>query len=104
MLQLLLKHSRYRSYLDWIKAHPRLIEALLEQVYGISGVIYILATEEENSAEAIIKAISAIIPEKKEAIMTAAQQLRQEGIQQGMQQGMQTKSLEIAKNMLLQLH
>ncbi|XWN35407.1 MAG: Rpn family recombination-promoting nuclease/putative transposase [Roseivirga sp.] len=85
LLQLLLKHSRYRSYLDWIKAHPRLIEALLEQVYGISGVIYILATGEENSSEAIIKAISEIIPKKKEAIMTAAQQLRQEGRQEGRQ-------------------
>ncbi|XWN34668.1 MAG: Rpn family recombination-promoting nuclease/putative transposase [Roseivirga sp.] len=116
LVQILLKHSRYRSYLDWINKHPRLIEALLKQAYGISGVLYILGTEEQDSSEAIIKAISEIIPEKKEAIMTAAQQLVQKGMQQGMQkgmqqgmqkgmqQGMQKGIQQVAKSLLSQLH
>ena len=36
--------------------------------------------------------------------MNAAEKLIQQGIQQGVQQGIQTRSLEIAKNMLLNLH
>jgi predicted transposase/invertase (TIGR01784 family) len=51
-------------------------------------------------------------PQTKEKIMNAAEKLiqqgKQQGIQQGkqqgIQQGMKTRSLEIAKNMLLNLH
>jgi predicted transposase/invertase (TIGR01784 family) len=42
----------------------------------------------------------AAAPHKKEDIMTAAQQLRQEGETKGMQEGMQEEKLHIAKNML----
>ena len=59
-------------------------------------------------------------PEQRKLAMTTAQHLRQEGIQQGMQQGMQrgmqqgrqegrqegmhTRGLEIARNMLSNMH
>jgi predicted transposase/invertase (TIGR01784 family) len=48
----------------------------------------------------VIEAIIAVAPHKKEDIMTAAQQLRQEGAIKGIQQGMQQEKLHIAKNML----
>ena len=67
-----------------------------------------------------VAALIEVVPHKKEAIMTAAQQLEtrgekrdiqqgmqqgmERGIQQGMERGMHTKSLEIAKNMLYKLH
>ena len=49
------------------------------------------------------------MPQEKTVIMNStAQAIKQEGIQEGMQQGrqegMHTKSLEIAKNMLYELH
>ena len=71
-------------------------------------MVYILATDRKNNAQELIKAIIGAAPDKSNIIMTAAQQLRQEGIQQGMeqgiQQGIQQEKLEIAKNMLFQLH
>ena len=42
--------------------------------------------------------------EKEEIMISIAQAIKQEGIQQGMQQGMHTRSLEIAKNMLSNMH
>jgi hypothetical protein len=41
-----------------------------------------------------------VLPHRKEDIMTAAQQLQQEG----MQQGKHTKALDIARDMLSELH
>jgi predicted transposase/invertase (TIGR01784 family) len=84
----------------------------LVEIYGTSSLIFILAVEQKHSSEEVIEAISNIVPHKKEAIMTAAQQLHQrgmqqgiqqgiqEGIQQGIQQGMQAEKLHIAKNLL----
>ncbi len=112
LLEILLKHSQERAFIHWIKQHPELIRRLLERIYGESGIIYILGVDQHDSAEKIIDTILAIAPNKKETIMTAAQQLHQQGIQQGMQQGMQkgmeegmqTRTLDIAKNMLYKLH
>ncbi|MEL6539463.1 MAG: hypothetical protein AAFP93_01675 [Bacteroidota bacterium] len=46
--------------------------------------------------------------ETKEDIMTVTQAIKQEGIEEGLQQGrqqsIQTRTLEIAKTMLLHLH
>ena len=55
-----------------------------------------LETDQKNPAAKLIEAILAAAPDKRAIVMTAAQQLRQ--------QGMQTRNWEIAKNMLLQLH
>jgi predicted transposase YdaD len=108
LLEMLLKRSRERTFLNWITRHPEAIKKLEDRPYKISGIHYILGVEERHSAEELIQAIINIIPERKEDIMTAAQQLElrgeKRGRQQGMQQGMQAKSVEIAKNMLSMLH
>ena len=96
LVQILLKHSQKRAFLAWIKANPALVQRLFERLYGISGVVYILGVEEKNSFEEIINAIVEVAPNRKEDIMTAAQQLQKEGLQQGMQQ----EKLSIAKQML----
>ena len=56
---------------------------------------YILEVE-QGPAEAIIANLVSLDPSRKQTIMIAAQQLRQ----QGMQQGMQQEKLGIAKEML----
>ena len=84
LLEILLKHSQERSLLAWIKANPALVQKLLERLYGISGVVYILGVEKKYSSEEIIDAILEVAPNRKEDIMTAAQQLIQKGMQQGM--------------------
>ncbi|MEL6152621.1 MAG: Rpn family recombination-promoting nuclease/putative transposase [Bacteroidota bacterium] len=100
LLELLLKQSQQRSFFKWIKDNPALLQKLLERIYGFSAIVYILATEQRHAAKEIIDTLIDLKPNKKEEIMTAAQQLRQEGMQQGMQQGIQT----VARNMLHQLH
>jgi predicted transposase/invertase (TIGR01784 family) len=112
LLEMLLKQSQKRTYFNWIKEHPEEIKKLLDRFYGISGIIYILGVEKKHSAEELLQAIGNIVPQRKEDIMTAAQQLEQrgelrgiqQGMQQGIQQGMQQEKLHIAKNMLSKLH
>ena len=89
LVQLLLKQGIERSFLTWIKEHPALIEKLLCRYYDISGLHYILGVESKHDAEAIVQAIVEVAPDKKETIMTAATQLRQEGLQQGIRRGRQ---------------
>jgi predicted transposase/invertase (TIGR01784 family) len=116
LMELLIKQSREKTFLTWMQEHPEEIIKLLESLYGISGIHYILANERDHLPNQIIDAIIAIVPHKKEYIMTAAQQLeqrgeqrgiqkgrqegRQEGMQKGRQEGMYTKTLDIARNML----
>jgi predicted transposase YdaD len=96
LLEMLLKRSRAKTFLKWIARHPEEMKKLGYRPYKISAIVYILGVEKKYSADELLETIVNIIPERKEDIMTAAQQLRQ--------QGMQVKSLEIAKNMLSELH
>jgi predicted transposase/invertase (TIGR01784 family) len=95
-LEILLKQGIKREFLSWITKNKELIAKLFDRVYGESGIIYILDTDEKNDSQELIDAIITVVPDKKEIIMTAAQQLRQ----QGMQEGIHTKAIDIAKNML----
>jgi hypothetical protein len=79
LLEMLLKQSRERTYFYWMQEHPEAMHKLLERCYGISGIIYILGVETRHSAEELLQAIENIVPQRKEDIMTAVQQLRQEG-------------------------
>jgi predicted transposase YdaD len=80
LLELLLRQSQARTCLQWLKSNPtavmRMLDDLLE-IYGMSSIFFILAVERKHSPEEIIEAICNIVPYKKEAIMTAAQQLHQ---------------------------
>ena len=92
LMELLLKQSSARTFLNWIKKHPDEMVQLIERYYGKSGIVYILGVEARHTSDEIIQAIIATVPHKKEEIMTAAQQLKQEGKQE--------EKLHIAKNML----
>jgi len=96
LLEMLLKQSRTRTFLNWMKNHLEEVRKLLERCYGISGIMYIQGVEKRHSAGELLQAIENIVPEKKEDIMTAAQQLRQKGKKKGMQQ----EKLRVAKHML----
>ncbi|MEO1219431.1 MAG: hypothetical protein AAFV97_02960 [Bacteroidota bacterium] len=64
-----------------------MILRLFKRSYGISGVYYMLGVEEHNDPEKLVEAISLIVPEKEEEIMTAAQKLWNRGMQEGKQEG-----------------
>ena len=116
MLQILLKRGIERDFLPWIKSNPDMILRLFKRSYGISGVYYMLGVEEHSDPEELVEAISLIVPEKEEEIMTAAQKLwnqgevsgrlegrqegRQEGRLEGRQEGRQESTLGIAQKML----
>jgi recombination-promoting nuclease RpnB len=107
LLELLLRQSQERTLLKWLESNPTAVMRMLDDlfaIYGMSSIFFILAVERKHSSEEITEAIGNIVPYKKEAIMTAAQQLRQEGRKEGIQQGMHTKALDIAKNLLSNFH
>ncbi|MEO1300783.1 MAG: Rpn family recombination-promoting nuclease/putative transposase [Bacteroidota bacterium] len=87
LLQILLKQGIKRQFLAWIKKNPDKIRLLLKRDYGMSGIYYMLGVEEKNSGAEIIEAIVNIAPEKKEEVMTAAQELRAEGRVEGVAEG-----------------
>jgi len=104
LLEMLLKQSQKRTFLRWMQNNPEAMRKLLVRFYGISGIMYILGVEQEYSPEEVLQTIESIVPQRKEDIMTAAQQLGEKYEQRGIQQGMQIKALEIAENMLSELH
>jgi predicted transposase/invertase (TIGR01784 family) len=55
-----------------------------------------------QSANQLVEVLSAALPDKRDTIMTFAQQLRNEGMQQGMQQGIYQTNRENAKHMILE--
>lgn len=63
-----------------MKEHPEaMIKLLMERFYGISGIVYVLGVKKLHSAEELLQAIENIAPQRKEDIMTAAQQLELRG-------------------------
>ncbi len=95
LLELLLKQSQERTFLNWIQEYPEEMKKRVDRFYGISGIVYILGVEQRHRAEKLLQAIENTVAEDKEDIMAAAQQLRA--------QGMQQEELHIAKNMLSKL-
>jgi predicted transposase/invertase (TIGR01784 family) len=67
------------------------------------AIWYILSKGESESKEDLLSLFQdAVIPEEKDAIMTIAEELRQEGLQKGLQKGRQEEKIIIAKNLLSQ--
>jgi predicted transposase YdaD len=111
IMEVLLKRASRINFSKWVKEHRELMRNLPAKPYINFGLDYALGVGEDK-AEELIEAFATIYPELKGSIMTAAQQLRKEGIQEGikkglqqgiqkgMQQGMQQEKKEIAKSML----
>ena len=96
LLALLLKQAIQRDYLKWIQENKEKFFILLKRGYGVSGSWYILATDDKTEPDTLLKALTELAPYNKENIMSAAQQLRQEGKKE--------RNLEVARNMLVKLH
>ena len=109
LAELLLKQGKLRDFHRWIDKHQDLLNDN-SIPYAEEGFHYILTVDPRN--DTLEKLQKNAEPQTKEKIMNAAEKLiqqgKQQGIQQGkqqgIQQGMKTRSLEIAKNMLLNLH
>ena len=105
LVELLLKQGKLRDFYNWIDEHLVLLNDGTIP-YAEEGFHYILSVDPRE--DILEKLEEGADPKTKEKIMSAAQRLIQQGMQQGleqgMQQGMQQEKLEIAKNMLFQLH
>lgn len=92
LVEILLKQGIRRKYLDWISDNSMLICELTNSPFGLSGIIYILGTDDKNGSKELIEAIIKASPNKKNIIMSAAHKLQEEAIQEN--------KLTIAKSML----
>lgn len=111
-MEMILKHSREKRVITWLQrmlADEKLAiicsKVGANYLYDI-GTYILYACGSKQQPEELEQAIALLadaIPEKREEVMTFAQQLEQrgiqQGIQQGMQQGMQQRNLEVAKNL-----
>jgi predicted transposase/invertase (TIGR01784 family) len=97
LMELLLKTTWKKTFLTLLQ---RLLdEGLLQQVIDHTTASYLTAVleyalnqssrKQNQTADDIIGLFLKALPEKREDIMTFADQLRQQGMQQGMQKGMQ---------------
>jgi hypothetical protein len=98
VFQLLLKFGGQRTeeVLGWIEMHPDYMAKLLASPYRCGGVSYLLELEKRNNSLVVIENLIKLFPVFKDEIMSAAQQLRQEGRQEGRQE----EKLQVAKSML----
>ncbi|GAM53684.1 putative transposase [bacterium endosymbiont of Mortierella elongata FMR23-6] len=117
LMELLLKQAWVK---DLLSTFRQLLESgILKQVLDQTTETYLLSVlnyavnqgDENQPVEAFIQLLKKGLPERKEMIMTFAEQLeqrgrqqgleqgRQEGMQQGMQQGRQEEARTIAQNL-----
>jgi predicted transposase YdaD len=94
VFQVLLKlgGQRLEEVVGWIGTHPDYIAKLLASPYKCGGVSYLLELEKRNNSLVVIENLVKLFPVFKDDIMSAAQQLRQEGRQE--------ERLQMAKSML----
>ena len=122
LAELMLKEAIRRNFCAWLDANE---DKLTELAGPYNEMIFLYMLTLDPDKKGILERIEEIKdPTQKQIAMTAAQHLRQEGrqegiqqgmrqgiqegrqegIQQGIQEGMHTNSLNIAKNMLSNMH
>ena len=112
--ELLLKHGRDANFALPIDHYRPVFQNCIEAVGDsyLRSMLEYAASLKPEVGKKTFKFIKQVLTDKKDIVMTYGEQLiqegmqegRQEGMQKGMQKGMQTRSLEIARNMLHQLH
>ncbi|XWN34762.1 MAG: Rpn family recombination-promoting nuclease/putative transposase [Roseivirga sp.] len=98
-MELLIKHSESSNFELEPEAYRPVFQACIDEVgedYLETMLAYAVSLSHKETGQQMLNFISEVLIDKKDIIMTYGQQLRQEG--------MQIRSLEIAKNMLWQLH
>ena len=90
LFEVLMKQGIQRDDLNWenwIKDNIPIFYSIINETFGFVSLLYILATAKVNRYRKLINFIKNIVPDKKKLIMTAALQLRQEGIKKGIKKG-----------------
>lgn len=100
LMTLLLKKGGSANFLSWMANNKALLRSLTvveEMVVSCFDYIYNISEEEPKE---IVDTFVRVYPEQKDHIMTARIRDRRDAMQQGLQQGI----LQVAENMLRQLH
>ena len=119
VLEIFPKYIDNPNFPQWLVDHPEIAHKLAQNKY-INRAIEYMVEAGYHKYEDLLAAFEKTSQKLSQTMLTTKQQLEREierqvrktvlqegmeqGMQQGMEQGMQTKSLEIAKNMLFQLH
>ena len=99
LFEVLMKQGIQKDDLNWetwIKDNITVFHSIINETFGFLSLLYILTTVNVSDYKKLVNFIKNIAPEKKELIMTAASQLRQEGRQEGIKEGI----VATAMNML----
>ena len=94
-----MKYGDDPELLEWLEVHGDIARKLEKNKYINRSLEYVSEVG-CHRLEDLLTTFEKVSAKLKETMLTTAQQIRKEG----MQQGMQTRNLEIAKNMLLNLH
>ena len=107
VLALFMKYADDPNFPHWLVEHPAMANKLAENKYIERSIAYMLDVG-YHKYEDLLLAFEKTSEKLKQTMLTTRQQIEKigekRGIQQGMQQGVQTRNLEIARNMLFQLH
>ncbi|BBB15167.1 transposase [Candidatus Rickettsiella viridis] len=109
LMEMLFKHHRAKNFLSIMREllKTNLVQNIVKQLdisYLSDMLNYVLiTTRDDTEAKAdklLINELIAAFPQRKEVIMTFAEQIEQRGLQKGMQKGMQKGRYGVAKNLL----
>jgi predicted transposase YdaD len=106
-MELLLKHGRTGNFELPPSSYRDVFHACLAAVgeeYIFSLLAYATDRKDCEIGSRIYSFVEQVLEDKQDLIMTYGQQLRQERRQEGRQEGRQIRNLEMAKNMLFELH
>ena len=95
VMELFMKYGDDPDLLLWLEANPEIVKKLAENKY-IDRAIEYVADVGYHKVEDLLATFEKVSEKLKKTMLTTAQQLQQ--------QGRQVKALDIAKNMLFQLH
>ena len=84
-LELILKQGKDGEFCNYLRERRELIGPLLDKSPAADEFVMYMLARDPHGVEEVLKELPKLAPNKKEKIMTALQQIRQEGIQLGEQ-------------------
>ena len=111
ILEVFMKYGDNPNFPQWLIAHPDIAQQLAENKYIERAIEYLLEVG-DHKEEDLLAAFEKTSNKLKETMLTTRQRIEKRGIEQGMQQGIevgkaegiQARNLEIAKQMLSNMH
>ena len=99
-LTLLQKHIRQRDLAEVIDLLVSALQADESSSQTLSLVNYIIQAGETTDAGAFVRELAQRMPQQEDALMTIAEQLKQEGRKEGKREGMLEGKREVARSLL----